>query len=111
MTETTIHEPFEETDIMYIITKGKCASTLHIPFVKTVKQTVAHLIAPSEYQVIPFTGQNIKEKEEMVHSTHVHSELYVGDVFPPIFMRDARGTYKSYSVTALEATECLVFQL
>ncbi|KAJ3363193.1 hypothetical protein HDU91_003089 [Kappamyces sp. JEL0680] len=109
--ETVIHEPFQEPNMVYVVTKGKVSVTLHIPFVKSVKETVAHLIAPHEYQVVPFYGQPFKEKDQLVHATHPHLELDVGDVFPPIFLRDVRGTYKSYTVTALEATECLSFSI
>lgn len=112
MTGTIVHEPFHEPSNLYFIVKGKCSLTLHIPFVKTVKDSVKHLISPSEYQVVPYHGQPIKpEKDELVHATYPLAELKVGDCFPPIFYRDIRGTFKSYTVTAMEAIECLVFNL
>jgi hypothetical protein len=111
-TEATVLEPFHEAINLYFIKKGKCSLTLHVPFVKTVKDTVQHLISPSEYQVVPFHGQVLKPgKDELVHTTFPMAELGPGDCFPPVYIRDIRGTYKSYTVTSMEATDFLIFNM
>jgi hypothetical protein len=109
---TIILEPFHEPINFFFITKGKCSLTLHVPLVKTVKDSVKHLIAPSEYQLVPYYGQPLKAgKDEMVHSTFPMAELGPGDCFPPLYLRDLRGTYKSYTVTSLEAIEVVIFNV